>query len=184
MSKITKQLQSLAVSINQLNPDPQNARTHSEQNIEAIKTSLDKHGQRKPVVVQREGMIVRAGNGTVRAAKALGWDSIAAVVIDESNEDAIQFAIADNRTAELAEWQDDILQFELDRFPELQKMFEPAELDLEMGGELKKLQPPPTETVWLCALVTSEEDAHRWADEMQEDGCKTSVHVHRMDPNV
>jgi DNA modification methylase len=54
-------------------------------------------------------MIVRAGNGTVQAAKALGWSEIAAVVIDDDNATASQFAIADNRTAELAEWDPDVL---------------------------------------------------------------------------
>lgn len=115
---ITEQLQPLAISIDLLHPDPSNARRHGEKNIEAIKSSLSMFGQRKPVVVQRNGMIVRAGNGTLAAAKALGWKEIAAVVIDDDSATAVQFAIADNRTGELAEWDDETLATLLDGMDE------------------------------------------------------------------
>jgi DNA modification methylase len=106
------------VPIDSLTCDPSNVRKHSDKNLEAIKASLHAFGQRKPIVVQREGMIVRAGNGTVTAAKALGWDKIAAVVIDDDNATAAQFAIADNRTGELAEWDDETLATMLDGMDE------------------------------------------------------------------
>ena len=107
--RIADPLQALAVPIESLTPDPANARKHGTKNLDAIKASLAKFGQRKPIVVQREGMVVRAGNGTLEAAKALGWTEIAAVVLDDDNATASQFAIADNRTAELAEWDDPVL---------------------------------------------------------------------------
>ena len=94
----------LAVPIDDLHHDPSNARVHSDRNIDAIKSSLAMFGQIKPVVVQRQGMIVRAGNGTLAAARALGWTTIAAVVLDVDNATAVQLAIADNRTGDLAEW--------------------------------------------------------------------------------
>ena len=111
---ITEPLRSLAVAIDGLNFDPANARKHGDKNLDAIKSSLAKFGQRKPIVVQREGMIVRAGNGTLAAAKALGWKEIAAVILDDDNATAAQFAIADNRTAELAEWDNETLALLLD----------------------------------------------------------------------
>lgn len=106
---ILEPLRPLALPIETLTPDPANARTHGDKNLAAIQGSLAKFGQRKPIVVQRQGMIVRAGNGTLAAAKALGWTEIAAVVVDESDIEATGFAIADNRTAELAEWDEDVL---------------------------------------------------------------------------
>jgi ParB-like chromosome segregation protein Spo0J len=108
-SLIADALQSLRVPLASLNVDSANARVHDVRNIDAIKSSFARFGQRLPVVVQKRGMIVRAGNGRVMAARALGWDEIAAVVVDESNVDAAAFAIADNRTAELAAWDDDML---------------------------------------------------------------------------
>jgi DNA modification methylase len=107
--QIHESLLGLALPIDALTPDPANARTHGDRNLAAIRASLSKFGQRKPVVVQRQGMVVRAGNGTLAAAKALGWTRLAAVVVDESDIEATGFAIADNRTAELAEWDDDAL---------------------------------------------------------------------------
>ncbi len=106
---IAEPLRALAVPLADLNLDPANARTHPEKNLAAIKASLAQFGQRKPIVVQKRGMIVRAGNGTVMAAKALGWTEIAAVVLDDDNATAAQFAIADNRSSELAGWDDEVL---------------------------------------------------------------------------
>lgn len=116
---VHESLSSLLVKVASLTEDPANARKHGPRNLDAIKASLHKFGQRKPIVVQKEGMIVRAGNGTLAAAKALGWTEIAAVVIDEPSKLATQFAIADNRTAEMAEWDigellSELKSFELD----------------------------------------------------------------------
>lgn len=94
----------LVRSIESVKLDPQNARLHDDQNIEAIKVSLSKFGQRKPIVVRKAGMVIEAGNGTYRAAVELGWRSIAMVVCDDPEEVAKSYAIADNRSAELASW--------------------------------------------------------------------------------
>jgi|GEM_PF-1022314 len=90
-----------------LHEDPVNARAHPERNLDAIKVSLSTFGQQKPIVVARDGTVV-AGNGTLAAACALGWTELACVTTDLDADAARAFAIADNRTAELAEW--DIVQ--------------------------------------------------------------------------
>jgi DNA modification methylase len=97
-----------------LTPDPNNARTHDETNLKAIEGSLREFGQRKPIVIDQEGVIV-AGNGTVEAAKRLGWNEIQAVRIpaDWDAERIKAFALADNRTAELAGWNQEILDEQL-----------------------------------------------------------------------
>ena len=91
------------VPVDSLSPDPANVRRHPERNLDAIKASLRRFGQQKPIVVDAKG-IIRAGNGTLEAAKALGWDSIAVVRSGLAGSEATAFAIADNRTSELAEW--------------------------------------------------------------------------------
>ena len=115
---IAEPLRSLAVPIDSVHPDPANARKHGERNLEAIKSSLSAFGQRKPIVVQRDGMIVRAGNGTLAAAKALGWTEIAVVVVDDDPMTAARYAIADNRSGELAEWDDPVLASMLEEMDE------------------------------------------------------------------
>jgi len=97
-----------------LSLDPENARKHSQKNLDAIKASLTKFGQRKPIVINNKGVIL-AGNGTVEAAKDLGWDQIDVAVVpaDWDEATARAFALADNRTAELAEWDENVLAKQL-----------------------------------------------------------------------
>lgn len=97
-----------SVSIATLSQDPANARKHDDKNLEAIKASLRRFGQQKPIVVDSSN-VVRAGNGTLAAAIALGWDSINVVQTDLQGSEATAYAIADNRTAELAEWDESVL---------------------------------------------------------------------------
>jgi len=82
--------------------DPNNARLHTEANIALIAASLSAFGQQKPIVVC-DGVVI-AGNGTVIAARQLGWDEILIVRSDLPPDRARAFALADNRTAELASW--------------------------------------------------------------------------------
>lgn len=91
------------VPIESLRPDPENVRLHSDRNLAAIKASLSAFGQQKPIVVRADGTVV-AGNGTMEAAKALGWTEIDVVETALEGSALRAFAIADNRTAELAEW--------------------------------------------------------------------------------
>ena len=108
MDKRSKQLKIEQRQLTQLVYDPSNLRQHSERNIEAIKSSLTRFGQQKPIVIDAKN-IVHAGNGTLEAAKQLGWESIACVMTDLSDAELTAFAIADNRTAELANWDQDSL---------------------------------------------------------------------------
>ncbi len=94
--------------IEKLSSDPANVRKHSARNIEAIKASLRRFGQQKPIVVNADGVVI-AGNGTLEAARGLGWKEISVVRSLLDGADAIAYAIADNRTAELAEWDDNAL---------------------------------------------------------------------------
>ena len=91
------------VGIETLSPDPANVRKHGQRNMDAIKASLRRFGQQKPIVVDAKG-IVLAGNGTLAAARELGWREIQIVRTELTGSQATAFGIADNRSAELAEW--------------------------------------------------------------------------------
>jgi ParB-like chromosome segregation protein Spo0J len=106
---INKSIEAHAVDITILTSDPANARKHSKRNIEAIKASLQRFGQVKPIVTHKNATTVIAGNGTLEAAKQLGWKKIAVVRSGLEGSDATAYGIADNRTAELAEWDMDVL---------------------------------------------------------------------------
>ncbi|MGD1275683.1 MAG: ParB N-terminal domain-containing protein [Tepidisphaeraceae bacterium] len=100
------------VLVDTLSLDPANARKHGERNLEAIKASLRRFGQQKPIVVDSRG-VVRAGNGTLEAAKALGWREVQIVRSDLPTTELTAYSIADNRAAELAEWDIDALADQL-----------------------------------------------------------------------
>ena len=93
--------------ITELSLDPSNVRKHGRKNLDAIKASLRKFGQQKPIVVDAKGIVI-AGNGTLAAAQELGWTEIEIVRTQLEGVEATMFAIADNRTAELAEWEDSL----------------------------------------------------------------------------
>jgi site-specific DNA-methyltransferase (adenine-specific) len=102
----------IEVKISDLSQDPANARKHDERNLAATIASFRRFGQQHPIVIDRNN-VVRAGNCRLDAAEALGWETIKAVRSDLSGSDAIAYAIADNRTSELAEWDEDILAAQL-----------------------------------------------------------------------
>jgi site-specific DNA-methyltransferase (adenine-specific) len=125
------------ISIASLAFDSGNARKHDQKNLDAIESSLRLFGQRKPIVVTGANIVV-AGNGTLEAAKNMGWEKIDVVRIpsDWTPEQVKAYALADNRTAELAEWDSSILAQQL------------LELDA-VGWDLKELGfetlEPPTD---------------------------------------
>jgi site-specific DNA-methyltransferase (adenine-specific) len=102
-----------SVEIDALKLDPENARQHSEDNLIAIANSLKKFGQRKPIVVW-QGFVL-AGNGTLAAARSLGWKTIevAYAPAEWSADEARAYSLADNQTATLAEWNDSDLWTQL-----------------------------------------------------------------------
>lgn len=111
---MTEPLQIENISIDLLIPDPNNARLHDETNLVAIANSLRNFGQVKPIVITQDNKVL-AGNGTLTAAHRLGWKTIDVVrtPADWSDADAMAYALADNRTAELAEWNADVLAKQL-----------------------------------------------------------------------
>ena len=106
--KYSPELHRFLRPIDSLTPDPENARAHPEWNLEAIRNSLARFGQQRPIIVDKAG-VIRAGNGQWLAAKELGWKRIAAVTTELTGKELVAFAIADNRTGELSEWNEDTL---------------------------------------------------------------------------
>ena len=92
------------VALDALHLDPANARQHWERNMEAIRGSLQRFGQREPLVVQANSGRVIGGNGRLLAMRALGYAHADVVEVDLSDVEATALAIALNRSGELAEW--------------------------------------------------------------------------------
>lgn len=76
--------------------------------VDAVASSLREFGQRKPIVAKSDGEVI-AGNHTLLAARQLGWDQIAVVRVDDDEIRARAFALADNRTSDLGDYDDALL---------------------------------------------------------------------------
>ena len=128
------------ISVADLSLDPSNVRKHSRRNLDAIKASLRKFGQQKPIVVDAKG-IVLAGNGTLTAAQELGWTEIEIMRTELIGVEATAFAIADNRTSELAEWDEklrDVLQsLKAEDYPLEEIGFDENELGALLGDKVE-----------------------------------------------
>lgn len=109
LDNIVPALHPHAVPIDSLVPDPLNARLHPERNLEAIKQSLLLYRQCSPLVVNKANNHVIIGNGRLSVAKGLGWSHIAAIFLEVSEVEAAGLGLADNRSAELAKWDFEIV---------------------------------------------------------------------------
>lgn len=104
-------LKGMATPIDTLVPDPQNARLHDERNIEAVAKSLKTFGWRQFVVARQSDRVVLAGNARIKAAQQIGWTHAPVMFVSDDEATSRAYAIADNRTAELATWDmDELLQ--------------------------------------------------------------------------
>jgi site-specific DNA-methyltransferase (adenine-specific) len=113
---IIDSLKSLAVPIDSLQGLPGNPRRGD---VDAVATSLSRFGQRKPIVVRRDDGTIIAGNHTWQAAKKLGWSEIAVAFVGDDDVTAQAYALADNRTAELGDYDDELLKALIDSVGEV-----------------------------------------------------------------
>lgn len=103
MEYITEALRPLAVPVTSLLPDPKNVRVHGTRNRQSVRRSLEAFGQLRPIVV-KDGIII-AGNCTFEETVAMGRTMIAAIDAKHLTEEQVQaFAIMDNKSSELGEW--------------------------------------------------------------------------------
>jgi len=144
--KRSKPLPVRSVPIDSLRPDPRNARRHDEANAAAVRASLVQFGQTIPIVVTKAGVVV-AGNLRLQVMRDLGWTTVQVATIAEDKARA--YALADNRTAELAEWDDErllqeILALDLIANEELAAAvgFTPQEIDELVNSVGEKVDEP------------------------------------------
>lgn len=110
LQNIAEDLHPFAVPIDSIDFMDKNPRTHSDEGQEAIQKSLARFGQVKPVVLASDARTVIAGNGTLQAARALGWTHIAVVKTRLEGGEAKAYAIADNRTTDLSAFDMDVVE--------------------------------------------------------------------------
>lgn len=121
-----------------------NARTHSDKQLRMLAASIRQFGFTSPVLADESGMIL-AGHGRVKAAKLLGLETVPTLRIDRlSAAEKRAYILADNRIAERAGWDRDLLKIELEElvtgdldFNLELTGFETAEIDVLLDGETR-----------------------------------------------
>ena len=105
--------------IDKLILNARNARTHSDEQVDQIAASICQWGWTTPVLVTEQGMII-AGHGRVRAARKLGLHEVPVMVATGWTKAQIQaYALADNKLALNAGWDDDLLALEIAELQEI-----------------------------------------------------------------
>ncbi|MCZ4296432.1 ParB/Srx family N-terminal domain-containing protein [Henriciella marina] len=107
-----------------LTPWKNNARTHSRKQLGQLEASILRFGFTNPVLVDNNNRIL-AGHGRVEAAKSIGMDTVPCICIEHLSEaEKRAYVLADNKLAQNAGWDEDLLRLELGAL---------SELDLDFG---------------------------------------------------
>lgn len=129
------------VDINSISPYERNARAHGKDDVKAIKKSIEEFGFNDPIGVWNNQIV--EGHGRLLAAKELGMEQIPIIRLDElTDEQRKAYALAHNKTAELSDWDFDMLAAELQEITDIDMKefgFDVPELS-QGGGES---QPEP-----------------------------------------
>ena len=162
--KTTSEMQ--LVSIDKLVPYVNNARTHTPEQINKIRSSLREFGFVNPLIIDRDYNVI-AGHGRLAGAKAEGYTEVPCVFVDDLTEAQKKaYIIADNRMAEDAGWDDELLRVEMEALQdmgfdiamtgfdekEIASLFdtdtEAEEDDFDVDAELEKLTFSKEGDIW------------------------------------
>lgn len=180
--------------VSALEPYARNPRTHTKQQVRQIAQSVETFGWTNPILIDGSGGVI-AGHGRLEAAKLLGIERVPTIRLADMTEAQIRaYVIADNRLAELAGWDDELLAIELQALTEIDLDFDieitgfaTAEIDTLIAGlngdeaddeadrlpEIDETTPPITQPgdLWLlgrhrllCADATKAESFTRLMD--------------------
>ncbi len=117
------------ITINHLKAFSGNARTHSKQQIKQIAQSIKAFGFINPVLIDADNCLV-AGHGRLMAAKSIGLKTIPCIRIDHlSNDEKRAYILADNKLAENAGWDNELLKVELSYLSQVE-----VDVDVELTG--------------------------------------------------
>lgn len=180
-------------NISDLSADPKNARRHPEKNLDMITNSLKAFGAGRSIVIDEKNQVI-AGNGTVQAAARAGITKVRVIESDGaeivavklshlSADEKVRMALFDNRTAETAEWDPEVLKQLAEGGTSMDGLFSQDELDaLEAadegeGGRVEGMAiNRPTDIAYIfMALPLSEWPKHQAAVEAM--GLAAKFHI-------
>lgn len=125
-------------NVNDLIPYVNNTRTHSEEQINQIASSIKEFGFTNPVLIDTQGGVI-AGHGRIMGAKKLNLTEVPTIVLSNLTEAQKKaYIIADNKIALNAGWDEDLLQLELMALDEMG--FDYANLGFDFDIDIEELE--------------------------------------------
>ncbi|EOA3510019.1 ParB N-terminal domain-containing protein, partial [Enterococcus faecalis] len=105
---------------------------HNEGAITAVAKSIEKFGFKVPIVVDASNVIVN-GHTRLKAAKYLGLKEVPTIIADDLTPEQIKaFRLADNKVGEIATWDEELLNAELDELADLDLDFDMTEFGFDL----------------------------------------------------
>lgn len=171
------QLQIEYLPVTDLKPYDKNTRKHKKLDVDNIAKSIEKYGMNDAIGIWGEDNVIVEGHGRLEACKKLGIETVPVVRLDHlTDEQRREYAIAHNATAELSEWDLDVLSDEL------------AELDLsafdfdfgvsldEDDTETKEREEIAlNESVSVVVECSDDEEAEAIFEKLNEEGYKCHI---------
>lgn len=118
MDSMSKNLNVKMMPIGDVVPYEKNPRLN-DQAVDAVASSIREFGFKVPIVVDSKGVVV-SGHTRLKAAKTLGLADVPVIVADDLDDTKIKaFRLADNKVAELADWDESLLIKELEELDDL-----------------------------------------------------------------
>lgn len=120
---------------------------HNDRAVDAVAASIKTFGWKQPLVIDKDGVIV-AGHTRHKAAQRLGLDTCPCIIADDLTDDEIRaYRLADNKVAELAEWDFEKLEVEMEELAEVDFDmtafgFDELEEEMDEPQEITEDEPP------------------------------------------
>ena len=141
------------IKLDELKPYENNPR-NNEEAIEPVANSIKEFGFKVPIVVDKDNVII-AGHTRYKAAKKLGLNKVPCIVADDLTEDQVNaFRLADNKVGEIATWDFNLLELELDNIIDIDMSefsfdIQGIEDNFDTDFELPDEDKPQTRTITL-----------------------------------
>lgn len=173
------------MAIDKVIPYANNPR-NNDNGVDSVLESIKEFGFQQPIVVDEKNVVI-VGHTRLKAAHKLGLKTVPVVVADKLTPEQVQaYRLADNKTGELTEWDEDLLEIELSEIDELSDIdmsvfgFE-DEIDIEDeeyrtphdkesdGGLERKFIIPPFSIIDLSKKIMVDK-SNEWKEKIKDDG--------------
>ena len=137
-ASIAEKCQVQWVPLESVHLNPENPRLNDPA-VEPVMQSIARFGFRVPIVVNRRTGLIEAGNTRWKAAQRMGLSEVPVIFADDDEVTALAFALADNRTAEIATWDEPSLADLLKRLDAEGALASSGFCDDDLSGLLARL---------------------------------------------